>query len=164
MIVKTKSFEQTHRLGERFGKNICGNKYSKKFIFALDGGLGSGKTAFVSGLARGLGIDGPVLSPSFTIVKEYSGDSYPLYHMDLYRLSDTHDLMSFDFYEYVSSEEFVTAIEWAGKFGDMNYLPEIPAIFCVISPDNHGDENSRIFKFRFANMNDKLKKEIAAVD
>lgn len=164
MIVKTNSFEQTHKLGERFGKNISRNKYSKKFIFALDGGLGSGKTAFVSGLARGLGIDEPVLSPSFTIVKEYSGDSYPLYHMDLYRLSDAHDLMSFDFYEYVSSDEFVTAIEWAGKFGDMNYLPEIPAIFCVIAPDDPEDENSRLFKFRFVHMNDKLKKEISAVD
>ncbi len=163
MIRKTYSFEQTYRLGEKFGLNIAKSEGGSRFIFALNGGLGCGKTAFVSGLARGLGIDGPVLSPSFTIVKEYTGGAYPLYHIDLYRLLDSADLMSFDFYEYAGSEKFVMAVEWADKFGDMEYLPEAPTIIGEISQDIEQDENLRIFKFKFINTGEKLKKEISTI-
>jgi tRNA threonylcarbamoyladenosine biosynthesis protein TsaE len=163
MICKTYSFEQTYLLGKKFGLNIAGCKDGGRFIFALNGGLGCGKTAFVSGLARGLGIDDPVLSPSFTIVKEYSSGVYPLFHIDLYRLFDISDLMSFDFYEYAGSEKFVMAIEWADKFGDMGYLPDAPAVIGSISQNIELDENLRIFKFIFVNIGEKLKKEIATI-
>ncbi|HNY12482.1 MAG TPA: tRNA (adenosine(37)-N6)-threonylcarbamoyltransferase complex ATPase subunit type 1 TsaE, partial [Candidatus Wallbacteria bacterium] len=95
----------------------------------LDGELGSGKTVFVSGLAAGIGIKEPVLSPSFTIVKEYGGSRYNLYHIDLYRLSSPSDLMSFDFYEYAGREASITAIEWANKFGETFFFPKVPTIF-----------------------------------
>jgi tRNA threonylcarbamoyladenosine biosynthesis protein TsaE len=162
MKIKTGSYEQTCGLGKKIGANIAGGGLCRKYIITLDGELGSGKTAFVSGLARGLGIDEHVLSPSFTIVKEYSGGGYSLYHIDLYRLSDASELMSFDFYEYVSADDFVTAIEWAGKFGDMNYLPDLPTIKISISQHIEKDENLRTFKFDFINFGDKLKNEITA--
>lgn len=162
MKIKTASYEETYSLGEKCGANIAGSRLCRKYIITLDGELGSGKTAFVSGLARGLGIDEHVLSPSFTIVKEYSGGAYSLYHIDLYRLSDASELMSFDFYEYVSSDDFVTAIEWAGKFGDMNYLPELATIKISISQHIEKDENLRTFKFDFINFGDKLKNEFTA--
>ncbi len=162
MIYKTYSFDQTYRLGKKFGLNIAGS-IGGRFIFALNGDLGCGKTAFVSGLAHGLGIKEPVLSPSFTIVKEYYGGVYPLYHIDLYRLYDISDLMSFDFYEYTRSEKYVMAIEWADKFGGIEYLPDTFTIIASISQNIEQNEKLRIFKFKFLNIDEKLKKEIATI-
>jgi len=162
MNIETHSFSRTYKLGRKFGENISKNKYSNNFIFTLDGELGSGKTAFVSGLAAGLGVDGPVLSPSFTIVKEYKTSGYSLFHIDLYRLFSDSDLMSFDFYEYLSSDMFVMAIEWANKFGDMNYLPPLPTVNIKILSDAEKDENFRAFKFKFKNFDSEMKKAIAS--
>jgi len=79
----------------------------------MDGPLGSGKTTFVKGVARALGITEKITSPSFTIVSEYYGNM-PLYHMDLYRIN------SIEEFELIGPEEMidgtgVSIIEWAGK-------------------------------------------------
>ncbi len=128
MHIKTSSSKETFKIGKKIGERLF-SKPGDAYIFALDGELGSGKTVFVSGLAAGIGIEEPVLSPSFTIVKEYGGARYNLYHIDLYRLNNPSDLMSFDFYEYAGREASITAIEWANKFGETGFFPKVPTIF-----------------------------------
>lgn len=88
-------------------------------VLALHGELGSGKTCFVQGLARALGVRQPVTSPTFTIVNEYCGRC-PLIHMDLYRISDPEELLNIDFESYFDKEG-ITVIEWAERSG--NWLP-----------------------------------------
>ena len=88
-------------------------------VLALHGDLGSGKTCFVQGLARALGVRQPVTSPTFTIVNEYRGRC-PLVHMDLYRIGDPDELLSLDFENYLNAEG-ITVIEWAEHSGD--WLP-----------------------------------------
>lgn len=88
-------------------------------VLALHGELGSGKTCFVQGLARALGVRQAVTSPTFTIVNEYRGRC-PLVHMDLYRISDPEELLSIDFENYLATEG-ITVIEWAERSG--NWLP-----------------------------------------
>lgn len=79
-------------------------------VLTLEGDLGAGKTTFTKGLAKGLGIERNVNSPTFTLIKEYKGN-YPLYHMDVYRLEDDEDL---GFEEYFQSDG-ITVIEWASR-------------------------------------------------
>lgn len=84
------------------------------------GDLGVGKTAFVQGLAKGLGIDEPITSPTFTIVNEYSG-RLPLYHFDVYRIADSDEMYEIGYEEYVYGDG-VSVIEWPQLIDDI--LPE----------------------------------------
>lgn len=86
-------------------------------VIALDGDLGAGKTQFTQGLASGLGVPGPVTSPTFNLMEVYEGGSLPLYHFDLYRLDDPADLEDIAFYDYVEGDG-VSCVEWASKFAD----------------------------------------------
>ncbi len=107
----TNSEEETKNLGAEFSKNL-----QKNDIVALIGNLGGGKTVFTKGVALGLGIKDLITSPTFTLINEYNG-KYPLYHFDLYRLSDIDELYSIGYDEYFSSNG-VCLIEWADKFID----------------------------------------------
>ena len=82
----TNSPEETYALARRLAQQLKGG-----CTIALDGGLGAGKTVFVQGLAAGLGIEKPILSPTFTIVRQYNG-RLPLNHFDVYRLEDPQEL------------------------------------------------------------------------
>jgi tRNA threonylcarbamoyladenosine biosynthesis protein TsaE len=84
-------------------------------VLSLIGDLGSGKTEFVKGLALGLGIDAEVTSPTFTIIHEYRGGRYPLFHMDFYRLLEERELEEIGFDEYLRAGG-ICAIEWGDKF------------------------------------------------
>ncbi|WP_028977638.1 tRNA (adenosine(37)-N6)-threonylcarbamoyltransferase complex ATPase subunit type 1 TsaE [Sporolactobacillus terrae] len=84
----------------------------------LSGDLGAGKTVFTKGLAKGLGIDEMVNSPTFTIVKEYHSGRIALYHMDVYRISDEEDIGLEDYFE----QDGVTVIEWAENIP--SWLPD----------------------------------------
>ncbi len=80
-------------------------------VLALDGDLGAGKTRFSQAFAKGIGVRGIVNSPTFTIIKEYNGEHLPLYHMDVYRLSEQEaDELGLDDYFYGDG---VTIVEWA---------------------------------------------------
>ena len=81
-------------------------------VVALYGGMGAGKTAFVRGLARGLGYGGDVSSPTFAIINEYRGGRLPLFHFDMYRVTGWDDLESTNFYDYVEAGG-VAAVEWS---------------------------------------------------
>ena len=84
-------------------------------VLALDGDLGAGKTHFVKGIAAGLGCDGDVTSPTFTLVHEYAGGRLPLFHFDFYRLESEDETLRIGLDDYLGAGG-VLVIEWAGKF------------------------------------------------
>ncbi|MFH1837640.1 MAG: tRNA (adenosine(37)-N6)-threonylcarbamoyltransferase complex ATPase subunit type 1 TsaE [Candidatus Omnitrophota bacterium] len=116
-IVITHSPEETIELGERVSKTL-----KKGDFIALSGDLGAGKTMFVKGLAKGLGVRDYmyVNSPSFVIIKEYNGDK-DLYHFDVYRLEEKSFSETVDYRRYFY-DEGITVVEWAEKIKDL--LPE----------------------------------------
>ena len=81
-------------------------------VVAFTGDLGAGKTAFVRGMARGLGIQARVTSPTFTIVNEYEGGRLPLFHFDLYRLASSDELFEIGWEDYLRRGG-VCAVEWS---------------------------------------------------
>jgi tRNA threonylcarbamoyladenosine biosynthesis protein TsaE len=80
-------------------------------IIGLTGDLGAGKTKFVQGIAEGLKITDPVTSPTFAIIKEYTGGRIPLYHFDAYRLQGEKDLIDLGYEDYFFGDG-VCAVEW----------------------------------------------------
>jgi tRNA threonylcarbamoyladenosine biosynthesis protein TsaE len=129
------SSAQTQRLGMRLGELLHGGE-----LILLEGQLGTGKTTFTQGIARGLGIDGVISSPTFTLLKEYAGQPlrengqamdrslskgqqpkrFPvplgpaLYHFDLYRLDDPEEIFDLGFEDYFFGTG-VSVVEWANK-------------------------------------------------
>ena len=101
---EAESFQLARRLGE---------KAEKGEIYCLEGELGTGKTVFAKGFAKGLGIEEIVDSPTFTIVKEYQGRE-KLYHFDVYRIEDVEELQEIGFSEMISGDA-VCLIEWASQ-------------------------------------------------
>ena len=94
---RTCSPEQTEALGETLAAGLQGGE-----VLACFGGMGMGKTAFARGLARGLGSDDAVSSPTFALVHEYRG-KIPLYHFDMFRVSSWEDLYSTGFFDYLDT-------------------------------------------------------------
>jgi tRNA threonylcarbamoyladenosine biosynthesis protein TsaE len=83
-------------------------------VLLLQGDLGAGKTSLVQGMGRGLGIDDPIVSPTFTLINEYHEGRLPLYHLDLYRLTPT-EVDALYLEQYWQGEDFplgIVAIEW----------------------------------------------------
>ena len=109
LVLETRSHAETQRLGERLGRALVPGD-----VVALVGELGAGKTAFVQGVARGLGITERVASPSFTIVNEHEG-RVPLFHVDLYRLEHEGELLHVGFDDYFARGG-VVVVEWAERF------------------------------------------------
>ena len=107
-------------------------------VVAYRGGLGMGKTAFTRGLARGLGYQGRVTSPTFTIVNEYEGGRRPLFHFDMYRLEGADALFDIGWEDYLDRGG-VCAVEWSELAEDA--LP--PETVFVTIARNPADENSR---------------------
>ena len=99
--------EETEQFAYDFARKLKGGE-----IITLDGDLGAGKTAFVRGLARGLEITDTVSSPTFTLMNIYEAD-VPVYHFDLYRLSDMDELYNIGF---EPAEKSVTVVEWYENF------------------------------------------------
>lgn len=108
--ITSHSPEETFELGRRVALTLCGGE-----VLALDGDLGAGKTQFVKGVAAGLGCDGDVTSPTFTLIHEYTGGRLPLYHFDFYRMESEDEVLQVGLDDYLGSGG-VLAIEWAGKF------------------------------------------------
>ena len=90
-------------------------------VFTLTGDLGVGKTVFTQGLAKGLGIEEPVNSPTFTIVQVYEGGRLPFYHFDVYRIGDVEEMEEVGFEDYIMGDG-VSLIEWANLIEEI--LPE----------------------------------------
>lgn len=104
--ITTHNVYETEKTGFALAKTLKpGN------IVALKGELGAGKTAFVRGLARGLGYEGEVTSPTYALVHEYRG-KVPLFHFDMYRINDMDALYSTGFFDFLD-ENSIIAIEWS---------------------------------------------------
>ena len=101
---------ETESLGERWGREA-----PRGLVIGLSGDLGAGKTQFVKGIARGLGIVARVHSPTFTLVNEYDGGRLPLFHLDLYRLETPAQILSAGLEEFLQPDG-VTVIEWAERW------------------------------------------------
>ena len=103
---------ETETLGE-----LLAGKLTAGTVIAFTGDLGAGKTAFTRGLARGLGIDERVTSPTFTIVNEYEG-RLPLFHFDMYRLGSSEELFDIGWEDYLARGG-VCAVEWSENIDDV---------------------------------------------
>ena len=111
MTICTKNEAETERAGAELGARIPDGA-----VVALYGDLGAGKTAFVRGLARGMGIEERVSSPTFTIVNEYLG-ARELYHFDMYRLGGSDELFGIGWEDYLNRGG-VCAVEWSENVAD----------------------------------------------
>ncbi len=109
MEMISRSPSETESLGERWGREAA-----RGFVIALSGDLGAGKTQLVKGLARGLGVTSRVHSPTFTLVNEYTGGRLRLFHLDLYRLETTGQILGAGLEEYLQPDG-VAVIEWAER-------------------------------------------------
>jgi tRNA threonylcarbamoyladenosine biosynthesis protein TsaE len=110
---------QTRRLGARLGGLL-----SPGDVIALAGGLGTGKTRFSQGVGQGLGVTEPIVSPTFTLVREYRGPEIrlPLFHVDLYRIENEGETLTFGLEEYLYGDG-ICLVEWADRLGD-NQMPD----------------------------------------
>jgi tRNA threonylcarbamoyladenosine biosynthesis protein TsaE len=131
----THSELETAALGRELGETLSAGD-----VVLLVGDLGAGKTAFVRGLAEGLGVHrDEVSSPTFTLVQEYRGGRLPLFHVDLYRLDDPRELDDLGLDEI--ADDGVLAIEWAEKLTGNARLK--PSALDVARADREAPEGSR---------------------
>ena len=131
----THSPEETRALGGRLADALIGGE-----VIAFTGDLGAGKTAFVSGMARALGVEERVTSPTFTIVNEYEGGRLPLFHFDMYRLGSADELFHIGWEDYLARNG-VCAVEWSENVEE---AIEVDAIRVSITRGE--DENSRVIQ------------------
>lgn len=112
------SEKETENIGAAFAKDLKGGS-----VVAMYGDLGAGKTAFVRGMARGMGLDAHVSSPTFTIVNEYPGER-ELIHFDMYRLASADELFDIGWEDYLNRGA-VCAVEWSENVRDAFFGDEI---------------------------------------
>lgn len=91
----------------------CAKALKNGYVIALDGDLGAGKTVFTRGIAAGLKIKGNILSPTFTILRQYEGENFKFNHLDLYRINDADELYEIGILDIL--DDGITVIEWAKK-------------------------------------------------
>ena len=106
------SYDDTQVIAKEIADTLKGGEF-----IAMYGDLGAGKTAFVQGLAKALGITNHVTSPTFTIVNEYEG-RLPLYHFDVYRIADPDEMYEIGYDDYIDSDG-VCVVEWAELIEDL---------------------------------------------
>lgn len=128
----TRSAEETQALGEEIGAGL-----GPGAVVACVGELGTGKTSFLQGVARGLGVASDVTSPTFTLVNVYRG-RLPVHHLDAYRTDSLTEVLDLGLEEMLDGEG-VTLIEWADKI-----LPLLPARAIIVRISGLGDEPRRI--------------------
>ena len=107
MIIETNSPEETFALGEKIGTEAQPGQ-----LYTLIGDLGVGKTVLTQGIAKGLGIEEPICSPTFTIVQVYEEGRMPFYHFDVYRIGDIEEMDEIGYEDYFYGDG-LTMIEWA---------------------------------------------------
>ena len=122
----THSVKETQKLGRRFAKEISTKKIGKQaVVLELQGDLGSGKTTFIQGLAKGLKIKENILSPTFVILKEFTikfpASGWPavgwknFYHIDAYRLKSAQEILELGFKDLLKNPENLIVVEWADR-------------------------------------------------
>jgi tRNA threonylcarbamoyladenosine biosynthesis protein TsaE len=128
MKAASRSARETQALGERLGARLDAGD-----VVACIGPLGAGKTCFIQGLARGLGVTAEVTSPTFVLVNQYRG-RLPVYHVDAYRTGSLTELVDLGLEEMIHGEG-VTVLEWADKL-----LPLLPPRTIMVTISGLGEE------------------------
>ncbi len=136
MIIESFSPEDTFRVGEQLAKDARPGD-----IYTLDGDLGVGKTIFTKGMAKGLGIEEPVTSPTFTILQEYESGRLPLYHFDVYRIGDPEEMDEIGYEDYFYGQG-ICLIEWAGLIEEL--IPKEAVRICIEKDLEKGLDYRRI--------------------
>lgn len=141
MIYHTHSEMETEQVGERLARILRAGD-----VIAMSGDLGAGKTVFIRGLARGLGVTARVTSPTYTVVNEYEG-TLPLFHFDMYRLSGADELYDIGWDDYLKRGG-VCAVEWSERASGL--LPED----CIFVDITAQDEAARRIEITGREMED----------
>lgn len=142
MEIKREIIIKNEEETESFGRALA-EELKAGDVLALIGDLGTGKTALTRYIAKGLGVEERITSPTFTIVKEYTEGRLPLYHFDVYRVSDADELFNIGIEEYFFGSG-VCIVEWADMILDL--LPE-NAKFIYLEYGK--DEGERVYKCTF---------------
>lgn len=129
--------EETQKIAYELAQELGGGD-----VVAFRGDLGMGKTCFTKGLAKGLGYEGDVTSPTFALINEYIGGKYNLYHFDMYRISSWDELYSSGFFEYIE-EGGIIAAEWSENIE--NALPE-STVYVEIKALGENEREITIFR------------------
>ncbi len=135
-IFETNSPEETMAIGEAMGRAAAPGE-----IVCLNGDLGTGKTVFTKGFAKGLEIEDHVVSPTFTIVQEYHSGRLPMYHFDVYRIDDIDEMNEIGYEEYFFGDG-VTLIEWSTLIAEL--IPTRVKKVLIEKAPELGDDYRRI--------------------
>ena len=136
MLFESNSAQETFEYGRKLGMEAQPGQ-----VICLDGDLGTGKTVLTKGIAKGLGIDEPVVSPTFTIVQIYEQGRLPLYHFDVYRIDDQDEMEEIGYREYFYGDG-VTIIEWSELIADI--LPKDAVKIRIYKDADKGFDYRRI--------------------
>lgn len=134
---KTTGSEQTRAMGAAVATLVRAGD-----LVLLAGDMGAGKTAFTQGFARGLGVTEQVVSPTFTLARQYDGTALRLNHLDVYRLDHMQEAIDLGLSELIDDDGGVTVIEW----GDV-VIPALPADFLEVRLAYGFDDDERLFSF-----------------
>lgn len=142
----TDSNIETQKVAENFvpRSGILLRRTRNPIIIALYGELGSGKTTFVQGLAKGLGIKRRIISPTFVIVRSYKLGARSFYHIDLYRIENEREIEGLGIEEVMNDPQNIVAIEWAEKIAKLLPKKRADIYFEYLS------ENKRKIKIEYA--------------
>ncbi len=133
MKIVTKSTEETQRIGEKLGRRLSGGE-----LIELTGDLGTGKTVFIKGLAKGLGISQPISSPTFTISRVYQVNGKSFHHFDFYRI-DSGDIVAMEITEAANDPDAIVVVEWAEHIKEA-----LPPDFLAINLRRLGEDQREV--------------------
>lgn len=136
MVIETTTREETLAFGEKIGRQAFPG-----MVICVDGDLGTGKTVLAQGIAKGLGVAEPVVSPTFTIIQEYRDGRIPFYHFDVYRIEEPEEMYEVGFEDYFYGDG-VCMIEWAELIREL--LPEGYVHITIEKQADRGDDYRRI--------------------
>lgn len=128
------SAESMHQLGRDLAATLQPGD-----VVLLHGDLGAGKTTLTQGVAQGLGVNGPVQSPTFTLVREHDAENMRLYHLDLYRLDDPEQLEDIGYEVFINPPDGISLIEWPERAGDW-----LPHSFLLVQIEHLGGDRRRV--------------------
>ncbi len=142
------SEQETERKGSSLAKTLA-----TETTLALHGDFGCGKTVFTRGIARGLGIELPITSPSFTIIQEYEHAHRMLYHLDLYRIDTEENALAFGIDEFINNKNAITVIEWADR------IPNLLIGDCITIKFESVSLQQRVIRFYHKSVPSSLKSD-----
>lgn len=133
LVLQTRSSDETRQLASAIAPLLVPGD-----VLVLSGDLGAGKTTFVQGLAKGLGIVERVTSPTFILMKEYPGGRFPLMHLDVYRLGKIQEVIDLGIDEYLDPS-YVVAVEWGDRVE-----PLLPQDHLTVELTHEGSDSRKI--------------------